>query len=757
MKATSIARTILATTAGFAYAATLALALAACQADVPADNGTDNGATITLSLGEKPGMTPVDVPATRAFTDYQSSWWQKEDVVKIKVSFYATAPTVGTDGKLTFGTPVAAVAGNSSNVVELTATCTGNGYPPTWSISPATLTLPADATYIRAEYRYEGTEDLLTKTKEIITALTELSNVSSIQSIALPTPTWTRNTALLEVMRVAPGQKVQIKVASQAYRNTEVIPGETSLEGDATITADNSTGTVAATALFHLPMGKMNGTDTYAPGVITYKMNINALYDADHKDASSSKLKNISYSPGEYRIVDARTILPGNGGDDAQVAITDGTADGGLDLTIFNAANPQWMVTGGGTDTGSDGKTNDDKVLGNILAAMEEVAKASATAPIDLTLPDVTTLEISATEPSGGNSTPFQSNTNLRSISAPKVTTISTSQSPFAECTNLTTVSLPAVTTGITDNTFAGCTALTTVEMPAAATVDKAAFADCKNLANLDLSAVTAIDATMFKEHPNLTNVKLPKVTEIGQNAFRECPNLTTIDLDGATKIGESAFTGCAKLATVKLSAVETIGYNAFHDCASLATIDLSSVKTIGIQAFQYCESLTFDKLPEATTIGIQAFQFCTSLTAIELPKATEIGNYAFVECSKLTAIKLPAAEEIGYSAFQSCASFATLDLPKVTTIGDKAFWGCQNLTTLKLTAAGAFTIVDYNGEEMSSGYDLFPYVDTSKCDLYLNEDKKPDASGNATPKATAENVWLGVTWHSITYVSTNN
>lgn len=158
MKAITLARTILATTAGFARTATLAraatrsggfeirrflgsalalvlvLALAACQADVPDDNVPNGtaGATITLDLGEKPGMnlmtTPADfksagtvgtatagtataavgtagtAPATRAAAD-QHNAWQVGDVVTITVSFYAKAPTTDEYGVTHYGTP----------------------------------------------------------------------------------------------------------------------------------------------------------------------------------------------------------------------------------------------------------------------------------------------------------------------------------------------------------------------------------------------------------------------------------------------------------------------------------------------------------------------------------------------------------------------------------------------------------------------------------------------------------------------------
>lgn len=733
MKATTLARTILATTAGFARTASLALAtvlalaLAACQADVPDDNATNGtaGATITLNLGEKPGMNPVanamnpNAPATRAFAD-QHNAWQAGDVVTIKVYFYDKAPTVDENGVTYYGSLIKV---DGADFATLTATCTaaadgqsGSGSPATWDFGDSSpVTLPAGVTYLRAEYRYNGPVDALTGTCEVITGTIEQDNVSSIQSIVLPAPEWERKTTLVEVTNVAPGQKVEIIFHIIVTYNGAAVPGVVFTNSDGTTeynaTDDDGRATAiitsqapanAATALFHLSVIKTQDANGISNPTITGT--IGSIYDASNKDASSSKLKNINIScnPGDYFILDARGILTtsGTGGEDAQKAMGDGTEE--LDPAVFNAANPQWMVTGGGTDDNST-------VLNNIVAALEEVAKADPTAPIDLTLPDVTTLEISSTIPSG-TTAPFKENKNLRSISAPAVTTISTSQSPFAGCTNLTTVSLPAVTTGVADNTFKGCTALTTVEMPKATTVNSKAFESCNNLTNLDLSAVTAIDATMFQKHPSLTNVKLPAATEIGNGAFYQCPNLTTIDLSGAKTIGSVAFVGCDNLTTINL--------------------------------------------PVATKIEGGAFNACKNLTTINLPMATTIGSSAFSFCYALTTISLPAATQIDYDTFLVCNKLVTADLPAVTTIGEEAFRYCEKLTTVKLTAEGAFSFVDRDGNSLSDDgcKFIFDGVDTNKCDLYLNKDKNPNSGAE---EVVNNSEWLGLTWRSIHYEST--
>lgn len=475
--------------------------------------------------------------------------------------------------------------GTSANCATLTATCTaaadggsgsgdtGNGSPAKWNITGTPDQLPAGVTYIRAEYRYNGTLDALTGTREVITGTTEMPDVNYTQSIVLPAPEWERKTALVEVTNVAPGQKVEIVFEIKVTNNngaacagavftnsTGTSDATTDVEGTATIFISGSNSTAAAaTALFHLPVIKKQDANGISNPTITGT--IGSICDASNKDASSSKLKNINIScdPGDYYILDARGILPGNGGGDVQTAYADGTEE--LDLTIFNAANPQWTVTGDGASA-DESKT----VIGNVVTALNAAMDAGTYPRIDLTLPDVTALVKSGTD--GFADTPFNPvGSSLRSISAPKVTKIE--NSAFQQCTNLTTADLPAATS-IGGSAFWKCTNLTTINLPKATSIGAGAFEECSKLTTANLPEAIKISSKAFNGCSKLTTVNLPKATsDIGAEAFKNCPALTTVYFTaaGAFRIVDNGGTSLSNPADAKLFGDGFNGDTKTSDC----------------------------------------------------------------------------------------------------------------------------------------------------------------------------------------------
>lgn len=287
-------------------------------------------------------------------------------------------------------------------------------------------------------------------------------------------------------------------------------------------------------------------------------------------------------------------------------------------------------------------------------------------------------------------------------------------------------------------------------------------------------SGVTSIDFTGVTDWPdvdadedrNADGKGLP-AWAFGARAFDESrnlillyPALVEVKLPAGVKvIGSYAFESCNALTTVAMDNVEVIGYNAFGDCRALSIVSLPQGKKIMGQAFACSDtlhcSLTKVDIPVATTIGAHAFFNCRSLVKVNAPAVTEVGDNAFDGCKALTdGVSLPSAEKIGQSAFLGCSSLTTLKLPAATKIGSLFLANCNSLTNLQLTVAGTFADV--------SGSAFIGFPNAARCVLTLNKDKKPDAAGDAEPKATADGKWYwtevyqgqppAITWKSIRY-----
>lgn len=107
-----------------------------------------------------------------------------------------------------------------------------------------------------------------------------------------------------------------------------------------------------------------------------------------------------------------------------------------------------------------------------------------------------------------GNSSPFDSNSNIKSVIIENSVT-SIGSCAFDGCTSLTSVTIPNSVTSIGDNAFHGCTSLTSVTIP---------------------NSVTSIGIYTFRGCTSLTSVTVPdSVTSIGDYAFEDCTGLTSI------------------------------------------------------------------------------------------------------------------------------------------------------------------------------------------------------------------------------------
>lgn len=246
----------------------------------------------------------------------------------------------------------------------------------------------------------------------------------------------------------------------------------------------------------------------------------------------------------------------GNGGGTGGILIGStviGSADAPLDESIFNANNPNWKLTGTGTE---NVKTRLDAIYNN---------GADTDTRISLEMPDVTTVGEKA----------FNECTCLATISLPEATKIDVQA--FRACDRLTTANLPKATT-IGDNAFSNCAKLATIDLPEATEIGAAAFYTCTDLTTASIPKATTIGSGVFKYCESLTDIDLSAAKEIGVSAFSACNSLTDISLPAATEIGEGAFTACTELTTASIPKAAKIGAYAFKYCGNLTTIDISEV-----------------------------------------------------------------------------------------------------------------------------------------------------------------------------------
>lgn len=269
--------------------------------------------------------------------------------------------------------------------------------------------------------------------------------------------------------------------------------------------------------------------------------------------------------------------------------------------------------------------------------------------------------------------------------------------------------------TAIGERAFFVCPGMTEITIGNSITsIGELAFCDCSGLTEITFpESITTIGVYAFPDCVGLTSVNIPNsVTSIGTAAFSHCSNLTSIVVesgnpkydsrDNSNAIIETAsntlIAGCQN--TDIPESVTSIGDYAFCGCSNLSSITIgNSITSIGELAFAYCNGLTSVNIPpnSVTSIARGTFYDCVALTSITIPEAvTSIGDFAFSSCSSLTEVTIPNS---------------------VTTIGNKAFCGCNGLTEV--------TIFNENPSNISLGEDVFGYVATNMCTLYVPKGSK--------------------------------
>lgn len=245
-------------------------------------------------------------------------------------------------------------------------------------------------------------------------------------------------------------------------------------------------------------------------------------------------------------------------------------------------------------------------------------------------------------------------------------------------------------------------------------------------------------------------------------------PKLVTLDLSavtGLTALPTGAFSpykqdnyvGLNSLINVTLpDAVTEIGDHAFTSCSNLTSINLGEVQTIGANAFDGCTSLTGIDLSAATSIGNHGFSFCTSLGSIDAPVLQSLNDKVFYSCGTVSDVNLPQVTTCSTNDASDALSILTVSgdirLPQCTYLMKNMFTNTKVTGGLYLTTSASITMHDYA---------FFNRFTTGTVPtLYLHQNKKENAAGDATPKVsgsswgyTLDSSTLYSGWKAIKYV----
>ncbi len=304
----------------------------------------------------------------------------------------------------------------------------------------------------------------------------------------------------------------------------------------------------------------------------------------------------------------------------------------------------------------------------------------------------------------------------------------------FYNCLGLMQVTIPNSVKTISSDAFYYCTGLTEITIPNSVTY-LSGFRSCTGLKSITIgNSVTTIGSCAFYQCQSLTEITIPNsVTTIGNSAFDGCTGLTgTLTIpESVTSIGEWAFALCRGLMQITIgNSVTTIGDRAFYKCTGVTQFEVAGDNeyycavngvlftkdmTTLIQ-FPAASSMTSYTIPNSVTkIDTSAFDECRGLTSATIPESViTIGKSAFCDCSGLTEVSIPnSVTEIGDDAFSGCTSVTELTIGNsVTKISDYAFHACWSLES----------IISLNPEPPACGSNVFDYVPTSTCVLYVPE-----------------------------------
>ena len=304
---------------------------------------------------------------------------------------------------------------------------------------------------------------------------------------------------------------------------------------------------------------------------------------------------------------------------------------------------------------------------------------------------------------------------------------------PVKYYTSLEQIILPDNVSEIGYKAFEGCSSLRSINLSNVTRIGSYAFRECA-LTSLDLPNLIELFEGSFSGCP-LISVSLPNLKEIKFQTFSGCSSLKSINLPNVTTIEGSAFDRCTSLVSVSFPKVEIIeNSSVFANCTSLISVDLPAATIIGGRTFESCSSLTEINLPKAKFVGVSAFQSCSSLSYINLSNVETIEEGCFGMCSALASIDLSCATKIGNNAFRACTTLTSIDAPNVVTIGNYTFAYCSRLVELRLTTSNGINDIGQS------------WISSNNVQLYLNVNKMPEVE--------EENMWKGLKWKSIHFVS---
>lgn len=274
-------------------------------------------------------------------------------------------------------------------------------------------------------------------------------------------------------------------------------------------------------------------------------------------------------------------------------------------------------------------------------------------------------LDLSGTDYAGIGKETFMSNSSIKKVKAPAVSSFTIGSNAFDGCTNLAELDLSAVTGSVT--------------------IKSGAFNGCSNLTTLSLKGVTGsvtFETGCFKG-TKINSITWPDDTtatiSIGISAFENDASLTSLTLPAKTlSLGKDCFKGCTSLATVAFAGsntdITTIGEGSFYNCSALNSFDftnLTNLTTIGKSSFNSAGTIvpngtiTFgDKI---TTFGETAFSGSGLVSVTFTCSSITLNSGAFSSINTLQKVRFTNHACLwngGASAFSGCGALTDLQLP---------------------------------------------------------------------------------------------
>ena len=194
----------------------------------------------------------------------------------------------------------------------------------------------------------------------------------------------------------------------------------------------------------------------------------------------------------------------------------------------------------------------------------------------------------------------------LTSITLPESVQVIGSEA-FRNCNALTTMTIPDKVTSIPNYAFSGCSALSSVSIPDhVVTIGEGAFQNCYALASVELpSKLTTINNSTFYGCSKLSEVTIPSgVVSIGTTAFAYCASLVKITIPTTvTSIGANAFMGVTGLTMYCHSGSQAANYAASNKIGTVMTCTVRFLSDTGTllssQEVVYGSAATAPAMPE--------------------------------------------------------------------------------------------------------------------------------------------------------------